>query len=246
MADVHDLVNTIGTYFGCCGAILHDGKHGILHRLESLRDQRRADGTGRIAAAERDHAPAKLRWDGRGRQQITREVDDVLEIVAMSKTGNRETGDGAAFFLVEPDWPANSRRHAGERRDADAVNAIHEICFDEAVCGVGKSAIAVRADIKSGVRPGRLRQIFDRRADLRIALNQQHVPGLEAGEQPIRWSGRRSPVDMALPAQKARKGTTDLFRYAAQRASTLFLKNLTTAFGYMESSFERDVSLRLG
>jgi hypothetical protein len=31
--------------------------------------------------------------------------------------------DGAAFFLVEPDRPADSGSHASERRDADAVNA---------------------------------------------------------------------------------------------------------------------------
>jgi hypothetical protein len=130
----------------------------------------------------------------------------------------------ARFFLVEPDWPANSRGHAGERHDADAMNAFHEICFDEAVCQVGKSPITMRADVKGSVRPGGLRQIFDRRADLRIALDQQYVSGLEAGEQPIRRGGWTGPVDMPLPAQKARKATTDLFQYAAQRASTLFLQ----------------------
>jgi hypothetical protein len=97
VADVHDLVDTIRTRVGGRGTILHDGKHGILHRLESLRDQRRANGTGRIAASECDHAPAKLRGDGRGRQQITRKIDDILEIVAVSEPGDRETGDGAVL-----------------------------------------------------------------------------------------------------------------------------------------------------
>jgi hypothetical protein len=31
-----------------------------MHRLESLSDQRGADGPGWITASERDHAPAKL------------------------------------------------------------------------------------------------------------------------------------------------------------------------------------------
>jgi len=75
---------------------------------------------GRIAASESDHAPANLRGDGRGWQQIAREVDDVLEIIAVAEPVNRETRDGAAFFLVEPDRPADS----GSRQESSRSGGV--------------------------------------------------------------------------------------------------------------------------
>jgi hypothetical protein len=84
---------------------------------------------------------------------------------------------------------------------------------------VGKSAVTMPADKKGRVRPGGLRQILDRHADLRIALDQQDVSGLEAGEQLIRRSGWTGPVDMPLPAQIAGKSLTDLFERDPQRSS---------------------------
>jgi hypothetical protein len=51
----------------------------------------------------------------------------------VSEAGDRETGNGAPFFVAEPYGPANSSGHADERLDADAANAGHQICFHEAV-----------------------------------------------------------------------------------------------------------------
>ena len=75
----------------------------------------------------------------------------------------------------------------------------------------------MRFDIEGGVRPCRLRQIFDRGADLRIAFDEQNVPWFEAGDQPFGRGRRSSPVNMSFPAQIPREDPADFFQYITQR-----------------------------
>ncbi|GCC46334.1 hypothetical protein chiPu_0030571, partial [Chiloscyllium punctatum] len=75
IADMQDLAARLAA--GGAGDL---GQDRIAHGVEGLRDQRRADDLGRIAGAERDHAPPPALRD-RQRKQIAREVDDVLGVV---------------------------------------------------------------------------------------------------------------------------------------------------------------------
>ena len=96
---MHDLVDTAGTFLGRRGPILDGRQDRIVRRLESLGNECRADGSGRISASERDHPPAKLTGDRRGGQQVACKID---EIVAVPETSDRETGNRSAFYLVQP------------------------------------------------------------------------------------------------------------------------------------------------
>jgi len=135
----------------------------------------------------------------------------------MPEARDRKTGDGAAFFVGESYRSANPSGLAGECLDTDAANTLHEIRFNEAVRRLGKTSVALRTDIKGGVRPCRLRQILDRDADLRIAFDEQNVPWFEAGDQPFGRGRRSSPVNMSFPAQIPREDPADFFQYITQR-----------------------------
>jgi hypothetical protein len=96
---------------------------------------------------------------------------------------------------------------------------------------VGKSAIAVLADVKGGVRPSGLRQILYRGRDLRIAFDQKNVSGLKAGQKPIRRSGRRRRVDMPLAAQIACESPANLLQYVAQQIPLSIWQNAFLQYG---------------
>jgi hypothetical protein len=82
------------------------------------------------------------------------------------------------------------------RVDADA-----EFGFDQRVrlAVIGITA-AERTDIECGVRPGRLREVFDDAGNLVVALDQQHVAGPERSGQRGRVARRERLIagDRAL------------------------------------------------
>ena len=68
---------------------------------------------------------------------------------------------------------------AGIFRQRCGDHALADIGFDQDQrLAVGGGAIADRPDIERGVRPGRLREIFDDAGDVVVAFDQQHVAGL--------------------------------------------------------------------
>ena len=100
------------------------GKDRITYALECLGDQGRADRPRRLAAPERAQATLQRRRDRRRREPIAREVDNVLEIVAMTDTCKRVRNDALAIFRAEPDRAADAGVEIyvfGERRQDDAV-----------------------------------------------------------------------------------------------------------------------------
>ena len=74
------------------------GQDRVAHGVESLRDQRRADHLGRIAGAERDHAPSPALRD-RQRKEIAGEVDDVLGVVAEADPVDGVTAHRGAVLI---------------------------------------------------------------------------------------------------------------------------------------------------
>ena len=84
------------------------GKDRITHALKCLRDQGRADRPRWLTAPERTQATLQGRRDRSPGQPIAREVDDVLEIVAMTYTCKRMRNDALAILRAEPDWAADA------------------------------------------------------------------------------------------------------------------------------------------
>src|SRR6266536_2864334 len=84
------------------------GKDRITHALKCLRNQGRADRPRRLAAPERTQAALQGRRDRGPRKPIAREVDDVLEIVAMTYTCKRMRDDSLAIFRAESDRTADA------------------------------------------------------------------------------------------------------------------------------------------
>ena len=79
----------------------------IAHRVERLRDQRRADDLGGIAGAERDHAPPPaLRH--RQRDQKAHQVDDVLGVVAEADPVDGVAAHRGAVLVGQADRAADA------------------------------------------------------------------------------------------------------------------------------------------
>ena len=155
------------------------GQDRIAHRIEGLRDQRRADDAGRMAGAHAHHlaAPA-LRH--RQRHQEAHQVDDVLDVIVEADALGRIGADARAVFRRQPGRPADAGVIARIFRQRRTDHAFAEIGFDQnqrlAVFGL---AVADAADIERGMRPGGLGEIFDDAGDVVVAFDQQHVAGLQ-------------------------------------------------------------------
>ena len=181
------------------------GSIGYLIELEGLSDQRRADCAGGVAAAQRDHASAKARRYGRRRQQIARKVDDIAQIIALAEPLYRVARHRTAIVVVQSDRAADARVLTAEHIYADASHALDHIRLDKAMRGIATGLGQVRADIERRMGPGRLRQIFYRDAHAAVAFDQQHVGGLQAGEQLLGPRSWRRAVDMGRLGQEARQ-----------------------------------------
>src|SRR5581483_2932374 len=102
----------------------------IADSLESLRDQCRADDTGRVPGAESDHPPAPALRHGQ-RKEITHQVDDVLKIVVEANALRRISANSCTVFFVKLCGPANSGVEAcvfGKRCGNDALA---DVCFNQ-------------------------------------------------------------------------------------------------------------------
>ena len=74
---------------------------------------------------------------------------------------------------------------------------------------VGLVRAVDRADIKRGMRPGRLRQIFDDAGNAVVAFDQQHVAGLDDAAQMLGIARRERLVARHFLLQVARDQLAD-------------------------------------
>ncbi|KAG1249950.1 hypothetical protein G6F68_013062 [Rhizopus microsporus] len=95
----------------------------IANRLESLGDQRRADGAGGVAAAQAEHATAPTHRHRRRGQQISGQVDHVLQVVLMAQPSHRRADQGVNLGSGQAHGPAHSGMQIGELGHADQTHA---------------------------------------------------------------------------------------------------------------------------
>src|SRR4029077_12591143 len=156
VADVIDLPPSLRAFDA-----LDRRQYRVPDSAERPRDERRADEFGRIAGAERDHAPTKaLRH--RQRHQIAAEIDDILEIVLQADAIDRVFTDSLAVFRQQTDRPADAGveiKIGGQWNGDDARFQVgfHQIAWLAACCLLTFD----RPDIERRMRPCGLGQIFD-------------------------------------------------------------------------------------
>ncbi len=76
-------------------------------------------------------------------------------------------------------------------RERYGGDALADIRLDQDMrLAIGLRRAIDRADIERGMRPCRLREIFDDAGDAVVAFDQQHVAGLDQAAQPL-WIARR-------------------------------------------------------
>ena len=152
----------------------------IADLLIGLGDQRGADSARRIAASRRrSGGGASAPAPGR-REEIAQHVEDVLGVVFQAELDDHEVDD-VAVFRGQAVGAADAGVVGAVVRQRHGDAAFAEIDLDEPrpldpLSGSGKRV----ANIERGVRPRRLGQIFDRRRDLLVALDEQDVAGLRA------------------------------------------------------------------
>lgn len=153
----------------------------ITQRVEGLRDQGRADRLRRLAAAEREHAPFH-RFRQRWSDQVTGQVEDVLQVVGHADARDHEGDQLLDLRLVEADWPADARmqlREFAHRHHAHALLHVH-VAQHPRLFAFRRRAQVV-ADVERGVRPRRLRQVLDGAGEAAGAFHQQHVALAQRG-----------------------------------------------------------------
>ena len=191
------------------------GQDRIAHGVEGLRDQRRADHLGRVAGAERDHAPPPaLRH--RQRDQIAHQIEDVLGVVAEADPVDGVAAHGVAVFVGQADRPAEPRMIGKIFRHRRRGDALADFGLDQDMrFAVGLGCAVDRPDIERGVRPGRLREIFDDAGNAAVAFDQQHIARFDDAAQMLRIARRERLVARHLLLQVAGNQLAD--RYRARR-----------------------------
>ena len=146
--------------------------------LEGFGDQRRADRARRIARAEGDQAAAPAHRYRRRRHEIAQQVEDVLHVVLQA-----EAFDTMKLMTVS--------RSSGDRPLARQMRVLKARYFDSGAAtqpsprltSIRAAAPAVRrasqhvADVERRMRPGRLRQILDRRRQRWLPSTSSTSPG---------------------------------------------------------------------
>ena len=161
-----------------------------MHAAEGLGDQCRADGAGRLAGAERNHSPPPSGRHRRNGHEIAGEVEDVARVVLGAEPGDHEADHRLAVGIGEADGSADAGVEAvvlGERR-RDTAFAQQDLDQRVHLAATGRRIEHV-ADVKGGMRPGRLRQVLDGGGELAAASDQQHVARAQHAAQRLR--GRR-------------------------------------------------------
>lgn len=160
------------------GYVFDAGQYRVSHALERLGDKRGADGARRIAGAERNHAPTPAHGDRRCREQIARQIEDMARIVLAADARRREADHLVLFDVCQPDRAADARVEGAVLGEWHRNHALAKIGFDE------QAFFARLSDqvgpIKRRMRPGRLREVFDRGRQLLMALDKQDIGGLES------------------------------------------------------------------
>ena len=217
--DAQDLVHAVRAHRVLRWHGLDDGQDGVAHRLEGLGNERRTDRARRVAAAERDHsAPPAHRHRGRG-EKVASEVDHVLEIVLVAQAGSDETDHGVNLCRAQADGSAHAAVQARKFVHADCSDTLSDVGFHESLGPPpGIYQAGGPAHEQRRVRPGRLCQVLDGYAHPRLAFHQQHVTGLQAGQQPDGVGGRCSAVAMRCLAQVPAQLAAEPARNAVERA----------------------------
>src|SRR5206468_8071422 len=122
--------------------------------LEGAPDDARADDLRREAAPELERAAAEAARDQAHREEVARQVEDVLHVVAEPDLRDHLVQDALEILALEPDRAADAKVEAGilgERRGEHAF----EQRFDHHVLGVApvpgdeRLALGGEADRKS-------------------------------------------------------------------------------------------------
>ena len=114
-----------------------------------------------------------------------RKINDVTQIVLVAETCNGERRHSPAIRFVQANRAANAGMRAGKFIHTDAAHAVHYVRFNEAVIGIAARIVKMRPDVERSMRPSGLGQVLDRSTDAAVALDQQHIAGLQACKQAI-------------------------------------------------------------
>jgi hypothetical protein len=153
----------------------------IADGLERLRDQAGTDHLRRHARAEGEHAAAEAGRDWCG-HQIPHEVDDVLHVIFDAEPLDHVGHDALALFLVQADGTADAGMKCRIFRKRRGHDPLAQVGLDQHMrAAVGGALVEARSDIECGMRPGRLREVFDDAGDAGIAFHQQDVARLQHG-----------------------------------------------------------------
>ncbi|MCY1529818.1 hypothetical protein D9M68_649840 [compost metagenome] len=189
--------------------LFDDGQDGVEHRLEGLRDQGGADRARGVAAAHRQQAAAPAHRHRRCGQQVAREVQDVLEVVAVTDAHHGETTDRLGLVDAQAGGPADAAvqsRVGAQRHGAHALPNVRLHHHQRATR-------LQRPDTERRMRPGGLREVLDRRAHARRALDQHHIGRAQRCGQQARVGrkadGRRPARLGQVACQRTPDGLSD-------------------------------------
>jgi hypothetical protein len=172
MSDPQNLFNTPWTIFSRSFGDSNIREDGVANGLEGLSNERRANGSSGIATPERNHSatPSHRYW--RRGNQVTNEIDNIPQVILVTNSICR-VGDYAPYLIIrQSNRAANPTVKSAERIDSNSADAFDHIGFYES----GLSTVTrIIADEQCGVRPSRLREKFDRRADTASSFNEQNV-----------------------------------------------------------------------
>ncbi len=91
-----------------------------------------ADGPGRITTAQREHTTAPAQRYGRGGQQVTRQIDHVLQVVPVPQARHRKSDHRVDLPGVQSGRAAGAAMQAFELGHADRSHALPDVSLQEA------------------------------------------------------------------------------------------------------------------
>ena len=107
------------------------GQNRISHRLESARNQGRANGLRRLTAAQCNHASPPTHRHGRLRQKVTRQIDNVFDVIRLPDGIDNIVADDIAVSLGNQFGTANAGIVAEIFGQRGGDNAIGQISFHQ-------------------------------------------------------------------------------------------------------------------
>jgi hypothetical protein len=129
------------------------------------------------------------------REEVARQVEDVLDGVARAELGEHFVADARQVLGAEPTRAADAHVHGrvlDERRRDHA--ALHErfdhhvlgldaVTVEELLAASGHAAQELVADVERRVRPRALRQVFDHLRDALLAVHEDDVALADGGAE---------------------------------------------------------------